>query len=114
VVFDWAMILKWVGIDQPLFFALFIGALPSAETGSANAKVAAGLRHLSYPFSIVQHPQFALDLALVLLRHFKKVSHQQRHAYNFETRNYDAVGRSHLSNALSKMGIEPWPKVKYV
>jgi hypothetical protein len=59
------------GIDQGIFTVALIGPLSSVQAGPANAKVAACIRHMAYPFCMLQHPKLALDLALVVLRHRK-------------------------------------------
>lgn len=55
----WRLVGRWFwngfGVDQPIFSPLLIDGFLFVKTGSAIAKVAAGLRRLSYLFSIGQH-----------------------------------------------------------
>jgi|TARA_R110002049_G_scaffold29305_10_gene99591 hypothetical protein len=57
------------GIDQPSFTIALIGALPSVEAGSANAKIATGFGDMPYLLCVLQYPQFTLYFAFVILRH---------------------------------------------
>jgi hypothetical protein len=54
-------------IDQTSFAALSVCLSPAVEAGTTNAKIATGFGNMPYLFSVSQYPQFALNLALILV-----------------------------------------------